>query len=164
VTRAIGDIALFLQGTRARRRPLNVRALIVMLLIALIAAAGIYRLGRSARQRSAVETLGDSVQSLRAATDTCNADLRRAEVALGEYRDRLDSLHSEVRGFEAEEPGTVPAELFDEYMEAFDRYSDSTAAWAGRVDSLEIKLAECRSLAEAHNTALDSLRAILPKR
>jgi hypothetical protein len=137
-----------------------VRLVPLIVLAVAVAAAGVLRLTLSAGERSIDAVMADSVQVLRVATDSCTADLQRAQTDLVSYRDRLDSLHAQVREYEAVEPRTVPAELFSEYMELFDRYNDSTAAWSGRVDDLQLKLEQCQALATAHNEAVDSLRVI----
>lgn len=127
----------------------------------LLAAAGIYRMTVSATARNRIETLRDSVQELRAASDTCAMGLQAQQSALLEFRTRLDALHADVRGFEEAELGGVPQERYSEYMTQFAQYRDSAAAWEGRVGSVESRLAACQQLAREHNTAVDSLRAAL---
>lgn len=127
----------------------------------LLAAAGIYRMVTSATARNRVETLRDSVQELRAAADTCADALQTEQSELLRFRERLDGLHADVRGFEEVELGGVPQERYTEYMTQFAQYRDSAAAWEGRVDSVQSRLATCQQLARRHNEAVDSLRSAL---
>ena len=106
-----------------------------------------------------MRTLTEHVRALRFSADSCNAELESGEVRLQSYRDRLDSLHSAVRDFEAADPRGVAAERYGEYMTAFDLYRDSAAAWDGRVDALRARLQQCQAVAREHNAAVDSLRA-----
>lgn len=127
----------------------------------LLAGAGLYRMVTSATARSQIEALRDSVQELRAASDTCAVALQAEQAELIGFRERLDGLHADVRGFEEAELGGVPQERYTEYMTQFAQYRDSTAAWEGRVDSVQSRLAACQQLARQHNETVDSLRSAL---
>jgi hypothetical protein len=144
------------------RRPLRGPLVPVLVVVLALAATGIYRLTRSAGERNAFEIMSDSVRSLRAAADSCAAELELAQAELVQYRARLDELHTQVRDYEDVEPRTVPAELFSEYMELFDRYNDSTAVWAERVAAVQLQLEQCQAIATTHNETVDSLR-VMPR-
>jgi hypothetical protein len=144
------------------RGPLKAPLVPAFALLLILAGAGLFRLARSAGERDAFEILSDSARALRVAADSCSAELELVRADLLHYRARLDSLHAQVRDYEDVEPRTVPAELFGEYMELFDRYNDSTAAWADRVEVVQLKLEQCQAIATAHNETVDSLR-VMPK-
>lgn len=127
----------------------------------LLAGAGLYRMVVSATAQNRIETLRDSVQELRAASDSCVLVLQTEQSELLNFRERLDVLHDDVRGFEQAELGGVPQEQYTEYMTQFAQYRDSAAAWEGRVDSVQSRLVACQRLARQHNEAVDSLRAAL---
>jgi hypothetical protein len=137
---------------------MNARVLVILAVVLAIAALGIHRLSRSATERATLTALADSVRTLRSAADGCSAELRDAEAELAHYRARLDSMHSHVRSFETIGPDAVPAARYEEYLQEFDRYQDSTGTWQARVDTLQLLLAHCRELAEAHNEVVDTLR------
>lgn len=126
-----------------------------------VAAFALLRVGRILRGSNAVTSLRDSVAVLRTAADSCRAELDAGQSRLRAYHDRLDTMRSRVRGFEALDPRGVPADSYRIYLQAFHLYNDSAAGWQARVDSLQTQLDSCRVVTDAHNTAADSLRALI---
>jgi hypothetical protein len=127
-----------------------------VVVVILIAAAGIYRLGSSARERATTAQLADSVRALRVASDACGTELHHEEAELGRFRERLDSMHTHVRGFETDERG-VPAARYGEYLGALAEYQDSTDVWEDRVTAVQEMLTRCRDLAGSHNEMVEEL-------
>jgi hypothetical protein len=144
------------RGFAAAAARMTVRVAAVLAVVVVVAGAGLYRLNRAASERAEITQLADSVRALRAASDECSVDLRFDEVELSRFRERLDSMHGHVRAFETE-PRGVPAARYDEYLAALATYQDSTAAWDGRVEALQQRLARCRQLAESHNEVVAEL-------
>lgn len=133
------------------------------IVLAAIAALALLVLPRGEEGPSQTERVRDSLHVLRAAADSCRAEVDRESAALDAYAGRLDSLHARVRGLEDAGIGGVPADSYAIYLTEFDRYSDSVAEWTGRADSLRVRDGRCRDVARAHNRITDSLsRAIQP--
>lgn len=134
-----------------------------VVVLAAVTAVVILLLPRGDEESSSAELVRENLRVLRAAADSCRAEVDRESAALDEYADRLDSLHARVRGLEDAEIGGVPADSYETYLTEFDRYGDSVAAWSGRADSLRVRDDRCRDVARAHNRITDSLsRAIQP--
>jgi hypothetical protein len=134
---------------------------IVMFGIALLGAAGIWTVARTLREPTAIAIMRDSVQALRAESDSCRQLLDAGQAELHEYNERLDSLRGRVRELESHDPRGVPADSYAIYMGIFGQYNDSAAAWDGRVDALQDELQRCRSITESHNEAALTLRRLL---
>jgi chromosome segregation ATPase len=134
-----------------------------LLLMAAIAAGGILRIGATARERHALQTLRDSVHALRSRTEACAEEVRAGEAALGAFRAELDSLYDQVRAFESARD-RVPQAVYAEYLAEYEAYQAASGSWESRVASLEQRLSECRALADAHTVSTDSLRQRLLRR
>jgi hypothetical protein len=63
-----------------------------------------------------------------------------------------------MEGYEDPDRGGVPQAEYQAYLESFEAYNDSVAAWQSRADSLRAMEAACRALVEAHNVLGDSIR------
>lgn len=116
------------------------------------------------RTRSELMDMRDRVARARISADSCTNVLAYDQMLLRRFREVLDSLRGEVRAMERIDPRGVPEARYDEYMERFNGYNDSVAAWQSRVDDLRASDATCRSLIEAHNTLSDSVRGVLEAR
>jgi hypothetical protein len=137
-----------------RRR--RVQALLILLL--LLAGAGIYSVSRALREPTELAMLHDSLAVLRAAADSCREAVDSAQVDLLAYNTWLDSLRGRVRQLESHDPRGVPADSYDVYMGVFDRYNDSVGTWQGRVESLQAGQERCLAVTAAHNELADTLR------
>ena len=127
------------------------------LIAAALVAASVLMVLRRDSGPSADELLRDSLHVLRATADSCLDAVERENATLDAHRARLDSAEDRVRGLEDPELGGVPADSYAVYLEAFRGYNDSVAAWSAHADSLRVRDARCRAIAEAHNRITDSL-------
>jgi predicted nucleic acid-binding Zn-ribbon protein len=134
---------------------------VVAALLVLVAAAGVLTLGRALQHPGALADMRSTVAELRAAADSCRIALDQQHGELLGYNERLTQMRERVRDLEGLHPRGVPADSYRIYMELFDSYNDSAGQWQGRVDELQAELEACRETADAHNAALDSLRALL---
>ena len=57
--------------------------------------------------------------------------------------------------------GAVPAGRYDEYLEVFESYNDSVAAWEVRSERLLSAESACRAVIDEHNALTDSIQAVL---
>lgn len=128
---------------------------------AVLVALGVWVALSYVQPRREARALRDRLRTARAAVDSCRMTLSREQADFRAFDDRVDSLRGEVRGFESLHPEGVPADSFEAYMDAFDRYNEAVPRWRARADSLESRLRTCRTLADRHNALADSLRRIL---
>lgn len=108
-----------------------------------------------------IAPLRDELRVLRAAADSCQASMEGEQLSMEVFDARLDSLRSRVRELESRDPRGVPADSYQVYLSAFDRYNDSVATWTARTDTVRARWTRCRSITEAHNTLADSVRRLL---
>lgn len=146
----------YLAGVIRRRRIAWLAAVILVL-----AVAGVYTVARSLRQPAALALARDSLQTLRAAADSCHAALEEGQAGLHEYSAFLDSTRARVLELESHDSRGVPADSYGIYMRIFEQYTDSAAAWAERVEFLQADHERCRVVTEAHNVMADSVRRLL---
>jgi len=123
-----------------------------------IVVAGMINIVDNTRTRREIEGLRGSIYRARLAADSCRGSLMIQETRLRDFGVSVDSLRGEVRDFEALDPRGVPEARYDEYMEHFNAYNDSVAAWEGKAARLQADEAACRALVEEHNALSDSLR------
>ena len=97
----------------------------------------------------------------RSAAVRCRESLTNSEARLREFDDVIGDMRARVDSFESLDPRGVPQERYEEYMESFDSYNDSVAAWEDRAGRLRASEAACRTTIEDHNRLSDSLRAVL---
>lgn len=135
-----------------------------LLVILVIMAAGVVQVARLMRPHNRLEDARDRLLALRAATDSCSAAVDDGEAALQLYNAEVDSMRARVRAYEALDPRGVPQDSYVIYMEAFNAYNDSAAAFEPRADTLRAELERCRELARRHNLMADSLRRMLAAR
>lgn len=88
--------------------------------------------------------------------DACRNELAYQEMLFRRFDAVVDSLESDVRSYESD--GGVPQARYDEYLERFEGYNDSVAAWEGRAEELRGTEQRCRDLVLDHNALADSLR------
>jgi hypothetical protein len=144
------------EGLTTRRKMLLLAATILM-----IAAGGVISLTRTLRGPGAIAEQREQLQLLRVAVDSCHLALAQGQGELLAYNARLDSMLARVRGMEALHPRGVPADSYSTYMDNFEQYNDSVAAWGDRVESLQAEREACVELTAEHNEAQDSLRTLL---
>jgi len=126
-------------------------------LVVLVALAGGPILERH-RRAGDIEVLRTALERSRMAADSCRMVLGWEQEAFLDFNRVVDSLRNRMESFEDPEQGGVPQEIYGEYLESFERYNDSVAAWQARADSLRAMEAACRALVEAHNYLGDSIR------
>ena len=136
------------------------RYLWLALLLAAMALT-IWRMAGASRERNHILAVRDSVGVLRAASDSCTAELERRKAEMTAYAARVDSLRERVRELESLRAGGVPMDSYDIYLAAFDGYNSGAAGWEGPADALRATLDGCRTVAERHNLLVDSLRDLL---
>jgi hypothetical protein len=135
--------------------------LIAAAVLVVVALAGVLTLGRTLRHPSAVAEMRGTVAALRPAADSCRLQLEKTQQELLDYNAQLHALHGRVRGMEQLHPRGVPADSYSVYLELFGLYNDSAGVWDRRVSDLGAEQEACRVRVDAHNVALDSLRALL---
>ena len=113
------------------------------------------------RTAAKIERLREELYRARVSSERCRGSLRASEGSLQKLTGTIDSMRSRVDSFEALGGGRVPAERYDEYLEIFDSYNDSVAAWEVRSERLRTAEASCRAVIEEHNALSDSIQAIL---
>ena len=133
------------------------------LIVAAIVVTGVlaFRGLRAVMNADPHAELRASISDLRARADSCrwNVDERAAE--LRAYDRRLDSMRSRVHAMEVLEGRGVPIDSYRVYMESFNRYNDSAAAWPPLEDTVRALDARCRAIAAQHNVLADSLRNLV---
>ena len=97
----------------------------------------------------------------RAAAGRCQGSIVNSEARLREFDYVLDSLRARVDSFEALDRRGVPQARYPEYLETFESYNDSVAAWEGRARRLRAVEAACRTTILEHNALSDTLQAVL---
>jgi hypothetical protein len=108
-----------------------------------------------------IEGLRARLFAARAAADSCRTALAVEQQDFLAFDAEVDSLRGEVRSYEDPDAGGVPQAQYDEYLERFEGYNDSVAAWQDRADQLRATEARCRELVDTHNAIGDSLRVRL---
>lgn len=139
---------------------------------ALVAAAGAaavlaFVAGRGALERRTqlqeLERLQNRLADLRADAEACQLAVQQEERAFARYRAEVDSLRREVRELEALDERGIPAERYEEYLDAFDDYNKAVPLWEERADTLRAREEACRALVERHNALADSLRVFVER-
>ncbi len=134
-------------------------------LLSLSAAAllllGVTRLVERRRVTAEVNRLRGELFQARAAADRCQGGLLNSEARLREFDEVIQSLRARVDSFEALDSRGVPEAEYDAYMESFDSYNDSVAAWEERAQRLRTSEASCRETIERHNALRDELRSVI---
>ncbi|HEX2168235.1 MAG TPA: hypothetical protein VHG09_13460 [Longimicrobiales bacterium] len=138
----------------------RLRSWLLVAAIVVILVLG-FRGVRSMMNDSPHAELRARISALRARADSCQwaVDGRAAE--LRAYDSRLDSMRERVRELEALDRRGVPVDSYRVYMETFNRYNDSAAAWPPIEDSVRALNDRCRAIAERHNVLADSLRQLV---
>lgn len=113
------------------------------------------------RTTDEINRLRDELYRARVASDRCRNSLTGSEAALQTLTGTIDSLRSQVEVYEALGGGNVPVARYDEYLEVFDSYNDSVAAWQVRSERLRAAEAACRTVIEDHNALSDSIQSVL---
>ena len=125
---------------------------------AVVVVTGMLNIMDNMRTRREIEGLRGTIFTARLAADSCRGSLDLQEERFRSFGVRVDSLRAESRDFESLDPRGVPEERYAEYMERFNAYNDSVAAWDARVETLRANEEACRALVEEHNALSDSLR------
>lgn len=144
-----------MDSLRPRLRSWLIIAAIVIVIVLL------FRGVRRVMQADPHAALRDSIGALRARADSCRWDVDGRAAQLRAYGRRLDSVRLRVREMEALDQRGVPVDSYRVYLETFNAYNDSVAAWPPLEDSVRALDARCRSLAEQHNLLADSLRMLV---
>lgn len=132
-----------------------VLAALVVLVSAGLAGGTILERNREIRE---MELLRQRLQQARFSVDSCRVSLAQEEQDFRRFDARVDSLRSEMEGFEDPALGGVPQDEYEEYLEVFDAYNEAIPAWEARADSLQTSEDICRALVERHNALSDSIR------
>jgi len=111
--------------------------------------------------RTEITRLRDGLYRARVAADRCQRSVVSEEGELQAFDGRIAEMRARVDSFEALDPRGVPQPEYDLYMEHFDAYNDSVAAWEGRERRLRTQDTSCREVIVTHNALGDSLKAIL---
>lgn len=132
---------------------------------AIVTAAILYFGGQRIIQqemlRKEIDRLRDELYRARVAADRCQRSVRSGEGELQDFEVRIAEMRTRVDSFEALDPRGVPEAEYDAYMEVFEAYNDSVAAWEGRERILRTQDASCRTVIGDHNALRDSLVSIV---
>ncbi len=112
------------------------------------------------RRAGEIQTLRTALDLSRMSADSCRLALEWEQEEFLRFNGVVDSLRSEVDGYEDPARGGVPEEVYSDYLVAFDLYNDSVEVWQDRADSLQAKESRCRELVESHNQLSDSIRNV----
>lgn len=136
------------------------RILTALGLLAVAAVTIIGIRGQLERKRivDEINRLRTRVYMARVSADSCGNELAYQERLFRHFDDVVDSLRGKVRDYESLDARGVPEDRYDEYMEHFDGYNDSVAAWRAKADSLRATEDACRMFIARHNGLADSLR------
>lgn len=135
--------------------------IVVSLSAAVLLFFGLDRMLERKRVRDQINRLrGDLVQA-RAAAERCQGSIANSELSLREFDTMLDSLRARVDSFETLDARGVPQRQYAEYLETFENYNDSVAAWEARARRLRAAEASCRTTIIEHNAISDTLQAVL---
>ncbi len=135
---------------------------IPMLLMAAIALSLTLFIRASLERRAEIQemqALRDSLVVLRYEAESCRNLLARDEAEFRRFSDRVDSLRTEVRAYEALDDRGVPGEQYDDYLSAFELYNESVEVWQRRADDLEASAAACTEQTQRHNALAEEVRA-----
>jgi hypothetical protein len=124
-------------------------------------ATGAMRLAERQKTATQITALREELYRARVGSDRCRNSLVNSEASLRHLSLTIDSMRSRVDSFEALDGRGVPVRRYEEYLEAFDSYNDSVAAWEVRERRLRTAEVSCRSTIEEHNELSDSLQGIL---
>lgn len=144
-----------MQSLRPRLRSWLIVAAIVVIIVLL------FRGVRGMVQSDPHAALRDSLGVLRTRADSCRWDVDSRAEQLREYDRRLDSMRLRIREMEALDGRGVPVDSYRAYMETFNAYNDSVAAWPPLEDTVRALDARCREIAGRHNILADSLRELV---
>lgn len=142
----------------------KLRAAIPILLslsAAVLLFVGVDRLLERQRISEEVTRLRGELFQARAAAQRCQGGLANSEARLRDFDEVIGSLRARVDSFEALDARGVPEEEYDAYMESFESYNDSVAAWDDRAQRLRTAEASCRATIERHNALRDTLRGVM---
>jgi hypothetical protein len=128
---------------------------LAVLVLAGLAGGSILERNRRVAEMQALRTALDQA---RFSADSCKVALSWEERGFLEFDRMVDSLRAEMESYEDPDQGGVPQAEYRAYLESFERYNDSVAAWQARADSLRAMEGACRALVEAHNDLGDSIR------
>jgi predicted nucleic acid-binding Zn-ribbon protein len=142
----------------------KLRAAIPVLLalsVAVLLFVGVDRLLERQRISEEVTRLRGELFQARAAAERCQGGLANSEARLRDFDEVIGTLRARVDSFEALDTRGVPEEEYDAYMESFESYNDSVAAWEDRAQRLRTAEASCRATIERHNALRDTLRGVM---
>jgi hypothetical protein len=137
------------------KRTLMVMGALALLILAGLAGGSILERNRRLAEMQALRAALDQA---RFSADSCKVALSWEERGFLDFDRMVDSLRTEMESYEDPDRGGVPQAEYEAYLESFERYNDSVAAWQARADSLRAMEAACRALVEAHNRLGDSIR------
>lgn len=130
-------------------------AALVVLISAGLAGGTILERNRQIRE---MELLRQRLQQARFSVDSCRVALAQEEQEFRRFDARVDSLRTEMEGYEDPSLGGVPQAEYEEYLGVFDAYNEAIPVWEARADSLQAGEDVCRALVERHNALSDSIR------
>jgi hypothetical protein len=139
-----------------RTRWLRGVALAVALATVVLAGRQLVRSGAGADNGTGRDPVLAQLAELREAVAGCQGEVEVEQARFQAQVARVDSLRAAVLEYESEER-TVPAAEFEAYLEVFDEYNRSVAAWHDRATALQATWDACRALTERHNALADSL-------
>jgi hypothetical protein len=135
--------------------------IVLSLSAAVLLFVGVDRVLERRNLQTEVTRLRGELFQARAAAERCRGSLVNSESSLRAFDEVIASMRAQVDSFEALDPRGVPEDRYEAYMESFDSYNDSVAAWEARAGRLRTAEAACRATVERHNALRDTLTAVL---
>ncbi|MFW6080074.1 MAG: hypothetical protein ACODAE_10660 [Gemmatimonadota bacterium] len=146
-----------MSGTQPTRRSRWIK--ILSLAVVLAAAIVVMRvLTAPDRNQIRLAELSEELRDARAVADSCTVALEREEAEFQEFDRRVETLREIVNRYESTDPDGVPADVYESYLDAFDRYNEAVPEWRARADTLRAHWSACDSTVRAFNALADSLR------
>lgn len=142
-------------------RPLPRGVRILLVIAGLIAGASLIKLILAEPSpREHFHALRTELQSLRVVADSCQEAVTREQAEFDAYNARLDSLRGRIDSLESLDPRGVPADSYEIYLDAFERYNAGVPDWEPAAESLRAHWQACRALVRQHNELADSAREL----
>ena len=136
----------------------------VVLGIGLLAGGGVavgFHVWAEHSPRARAEAQRDELRSVRSALDECVGELDRRVARFWDHEERTTQLRARIESLESLDPEGVPADVYDEYMEAFDGFNEAIPEWEALTDSVRSQEQRCEKLADRHNEKGAELRRFL---
>ena len=136
-------------------------SIFVLLLAGMALSAWLERRAERDSPRARAEAVQNQVRLAQAEAERCLDDLETSSLRFDAQQRETRALEERIEVLQSLDDRGVPADSYEVYLEAVDRFNASIERWEMRGEVLESTQSECRSLVEERNLLADSLREIL---